>query len=197
MVSIGEIAGKQLVTGTPKGQKLDAGFVESFIENAGFRRDVAGDDDFSRAVDALRVAAGENRGLLVTGANGCGKSQFLKAVMRMMVAPRQWISCTDEDHVEWLSWYEELYCKNIILDDLGAERFKYGDVDRVGEFVCRWYDRHDPHRLLFVSTNLNGGEVDARYGGRVFDRLRDLCVILPLKGESKRKEIVAARKEVE
>ena len=78
--------------------------------------------------------------------------------------------------------------RNVILDDLGAENIKneYGvKRDIVGEFICRYHTRGKGR--LFITTNLRGPELLDKYGGRVVDRLKQLCVPFHMEGKSKRK----------
>ena len=73
--------------------------------------------------------------------------------------------------------------------DLGAENpvSDYGvRLERAGDFVVTWHELHRTGTRLVVTTNLTTSELDARYGGRVFSRLKDLCVPLRLNGGDKR-----------
>ena len=82
---------------------------------------------------------------------------------------------------------DEMCERNVILDDLGAENIKneYGvKRDIVGEFICRYHTKGKGR--LFITTNLRGPELLDRYGGRVVDRLKQLCVPFHMKGKSKR-----------
>ena len=56
---------------------------------------------------------------------------------------------------------------------------------RAGEFIVRYHLRGEGR--LFVTTNLAGEELEARYTMRVCSRLKDLMVPLHLKGADKRR----------
>ena len=56
-----------------------------------------------------------------------------------------------------------------------------------GDFIVTWHELHRTGTRLVVTTNLTTAELDARYGGRVLSRLKDLCVPLRLNGGDKRK----------
>ena len=89
------------------------------------------------------------------------------------------------DEPEWNG--DAIRC-SVILDDLGAESAvtDYGiKRELAAEFIVR-YHREGGGRL-FVTTNLKGEELAARYTARLTSRIKELCVYLPLKGADKRK----------
>ena len=107
----------------------------------------------------------------------------------------QKIDLTIPETVEWIdgqggyaSSINEMCEGNILLDDLGAENIKneYGvKRDIAGEFICRYHTRGKGR--LFITTNLTGEQLLDRYGGRVVDRLKQMCVPVRMTGTSKRK----------
>ena len=164
------------------------------VESNGFNREVAGDDFVplcNAASRAFGITTPRRVGLIVTGDYGCGKTFFVKC-LRMKA---HFIDLTLAETVEWLDQHggyqsslDEMCNRNIILDDLGAESIKneYGvKRDIVGEFICRYHTRGKGR--LFITTNLRGPELLDRYGGRVVDRLKQLCVPFHMNGKSKRK----------
>lgn len=142
------------------------------------------------AVKAFGITSPRRVGMIITGKYGCGKTHFVRALglrcdfvdMTLpssvkLLADNQW--CDSEA--------ENLLNHTVVIDDMGAEciRNEYGvKHDVVGEFICQY------HRLgkgrLFITTNLTGTEMLDRYGGRVVDRLKQLCVPVRMTGESKR-----------
>lgn len=80
--------------------------------------------------------------------------------------------------------------QDMVLDDLGAEtESKYfGAPFPIVDLLYRRYDlwKSSGHRL-WVSSNLTGQELSARYGERVSDRLREMTVVVPATGKSLRK----------
>jgi len=181
--------------------------LENALERFGFSRAIAGDHDFDKALDAITLARVEGRGLLVTGENGVGKTRLLRAVYdifhKRCVNPNrhpldnpiyehinsEWIDCNVSEQLQWLT-EDDLLCKNIFLDDFGAERMLYGDFDAVGAFICRWYARHKDGYTFNMTSNLDARQMNDRSGGRVLDRLVELCVAVRLDGNSKRKAMV-------
>ena len=120
-----------------------------------------------------------------------------------------WVDCSDRaDITQKLhpssNWFD-LYAvpkweSNVFLDDLGADPVisEYGNrFDYVAEFIDAYY-RKGSGRMI-ITTNLhsnrtaenpNDGLLE-RYGARILDRLRDMTVVVPMRGQSKRsKEIV-------
>ena len=91
-----------------------------------------------------------------------------------------------EQHLESHGW-----TRKIAGDaDFGAENpvSDYGvRLERAGDFIVTWHELHRTGTRLVVTTNLTTAELDARYGGRVLSRLKDLCVPLRLNGGDKRK----------
>jgi DNA replication protein DnaC len=165
------------------------------VEGNGFNREVAGDDFISlcnAASRAFSITTPRRVGLIVTGDYGCGKTFFIEC---LRVPNSQFIDLTLAETVEWLDQrggyqtsLDEICNGNVILDDLGAESIKneYGvKRDIVGEFICRYHSKGKGR--LFITTNLRGPELLDRYGGRVVDRLKQLCVPFHMNGKSKRK----------
>ena len=160
----------------------------------GYSKEVAG-ADFDTLVDisvkAFNITNPRKVGLIITGDYGCGKTHFVKS---LKMSGARFIDLTICETVEWLDQHggyassiDELCQADIILDDLGAENIKneYGvKRDIVAEFICRYHTRGVVR--LFITTNLRGPELLDRYGGRVVDRLKQLCVPVRMTGKSKR-----------
>lgn len=76
----------------------------------------------------------------------------------------------------------------LAIDDIGTEPrevLAYGTpLHPIAEIICRRYER----RLwTAISTNLTGQQIETSYGIRVHDRLREMCRLIPMVGESHRK----------
>ena len=86
----------------------------------------------------------------------------------------------------------------LIIDDLGAEEVSikcYGTtinplVDLISERYVnqmRAIDNGDLIKFTYLSTNLRGQVCIDRYGERIMDRMTQMCKIIKMEGESKRK----------
>lgn len=162
----------------------------------GYDRSVVGEEDHAALIKgtarAFSIAEPRRVGVIITGKFGCGKTHFVRSLALKCC---KFIDLTIPSSVKYLadnegcdSDAENALSYNVVLDDMGAESVRnvYGvKRDTVGEFICQY------HRLgkgrLFITTNLNGAELLDRYGGRVVDRLKQLCVPIRMTGESKRK----------
>ncbi len=165
--------------------------VEKRLSDAGWLEQVAG-EDYAKGVDAaVKAFASPRLGVIVSGQYGCGKTHYIRAVagavrIRDMNLPEE---------VKYLDW--NLYPEEVerwirdadtVIDDLGAEPVvnEYGvKRDIVVEYVCRLHAKG--RGRLFITTNLGGEELAARYGGRFVSRLKDLCVPVRFTGNDKRR----------
>ena len=185
------------------------------LEANGFKREIAGDEDFNAAVNALEKLAEHYRlrdeakargalivprrkGIIVAGDYGVGKTCFMDAVSKMFPDyPLYRVDLALSDEVRkltrnWMEYYAcDLYAKQVYLDDLGAELSgkDYGvRFEAVTEFIATYHVRSGGS--LFITTNLNGEEIDERYNGRILSRLKELCIPLHFKGKDKRRWLV-------
>ena len=166
------------------------------LEANGWKRSVAGDADFDAAVAAVGQMVASGRGLIVSGEYGVGKTALARIVANMFGTAVFKVRLAIPDDLvrltrSWQEYYvENPYGQNTWLDDLGAENpvSEYGvRVERAGDFIVAWDELHDSGTRLVITTNLTTAELDARYGGRVLSRLKDLCIPLRLAGRDKRR----------
>lgn len=83
----------------------------------------------------------------------------------------------------------------IIIDDLGAEREvqSFGNASPMADWLQRRYaswQRGGPD--THIVTNLSSAEMKTRYGDRVLDRLYEMCIVIPIFGDSLRTPTVHA-----
>lgn len=177
--------------------------MERRLAAAGWLREVAGERDFDAAARACaKVAANRRAGLFVWGGFGSGKTALVRALCSMLARPPLWVDLGSPEKAElldagvWPYWNGVALGKCVVLDDLGAEA-TLNDFgvrrELAGEFVVRYHLRGVGR--LFVTTNLSGEELEARYTMRVCSRLKDLMVPLRLKGADKRRWGNASAKE--
>lgn len=180
--------------------------VEKRLLDAGFKREVAGEDFdlICRAFDT--IASIPNMGLLLTGNVGSGKTFAITAVVDDGVLVRLTDKADfltlepaiDEDTGRTV-WQHIVTSRDVILDDLGNEPVKsyYGvKVDVVADFILKWYtEKHERggKGRLFATTNLDAGQLTDRYGDRVTDRLFSLVCVVKLAGASKRRKPIVIK----
>ena len=174
-----------------------------WLEHFGFKQAIAGQADFIAACNAcqkmLERTATEKRrvGIIISGEYGCGKTRLARAIAsiinhnpnslptRIIMLGRGEVNQLTDD---WQIAYGKDFCKmNIVLDDLGAEKEKndFGvKYEIVNDFILKYHDEGQGY--LIITTNDGESEIDARYGGRLRSRLKDMCVPLRLNGCDKR-----------
>ena len=140
-----------------------------------------------------KMAMDATRGMILSGAPGNGKTTAARQYGR-----GAWFLDCNEDSEDDMAFLdcEDRYVyipgRNIIVDDLGAERpFNDYGVKRelVGEWLTGLYSlwkRGKWRGRLFVTTNLSGADIARRYGGPLLDRIREMCVSVKFTGRSRR-----------
>lgn len=181
-----------LATSKPK-TNLSSDTISRALEANGWKRSVAGDVDFDKAVRGIKVAMENNRGILLVGNAGVGKTALLKVIHKILKGEiSQFVYCKDENALGWMKNSKDFYLKrSVYVDDIGSEDVikSYGNTtDVVGDFIQTYYDKG--HGRFFGSTNLRSAELNNKYGTRVTDRLFEMCVCVVFEGKSKRKKIV-------
>lgn len=185
----------------------DINKIAAYLEANGWKREIAGDADYNAALKAIKLADEQRKGLLVSGTFGVGKTKLVDIISRAFAdhwrRGYRMISLGKSGEVEKLSdewqeaWCEDLHDEIVFLDDVGAESAtnEYGIItEPVAQFLTarhnrlmRYVPNLKPFPMVFVTTNLNAAEFDARYSGRVTSRNKDLFIPLRLNGNDKRK----------
>ncbi len=179
---------------------------EMILEEAGFKRDVAG-EDFDLICRAFStIASIPNMGLLLTGSVGSGKTFAVTAVVKggdlvRLTDKEDFLSlepAIDEDTGRTV-WQHIQSGRDVILDDLGNEPVKscYGvKIDVVADFILKWYtEKHERggKGRLYATTNLDAVQLTDRYGDRVTDRLFSMVCVVKLSGASKRRKPIVIK----
>jgi DNA replication protein DnaC len=187
-------------------QMIEAGIAEpippgTFADN---------DSDGKAAQVAQRYADGfedhaypGNHGLMLYGPPGTGKtflagcianalterdSHVLYTTIRKLTTAANRDFGADAELVQ----LEVQRCSLLILDDFGVERdteFSWEQTER----IINW--RYEAGHPLLITTNLSpqemqGGDITKQ---RVFDRVHDMCISIPVLGESRRKQHAAQK----
>lgn len=145
-------------------------------------------------------------GFLLIGRSGVGKTFILNALMNKLI---KIVFESKLSLPEYVAYYPigyliyQLRTKRdapefndciskyfLFLDDLGSEN----TTDFAREHFFTILDLRCQKKLpTFISTNLSLNELTQKYGERVTSRLKEMCVILELKGNDKRSDIMRDR----
>ena len=145
-----------------------------------------------------------NKGLLLTGPIGCGKTSMMNLMRYISAAYTHhvMIPCRKiafefnqegfkiiqkySDHSFLTSnqeWQPKIYC----FDDLGAETIMkhYGtDCNVMAEILLSRYDLYVSHKMItHITTNLNSLEIEQFYGSRIRSRLREMVNIIAFNND--------------
>lgn len=132
-----------------------------------------------------------NKGILLTGPVGCGKTTLISLMRFFEPLPNQFIvkSCRDvsfefiKDGYETIHKYSRnsFYQQNskvFCFDDLGTENnLKYfgNECNVMAEILLSRYDLFVSRKLItHLTTNLSASEIEAAYGNRIRSRLREM-----------------------
>jgi len=134
-----------------------------------------------------------DKGLLVKGQSGLGKTEIIRAVADNPVAPIKIISILDiSDMVMANGFCEVNMNERILIDDVGTEPEVinyYGTrINWFKDFIEKYYlQANGNFSKLLITTNLNGDEIERRYGSRVRSRMREMFNVINLSGNDLRK----------
>lgn len=145
-----------------------------------------------------------NKGLMLIGNIGCGKTTLMKVFMENL-NPYRMVSCREVSE-HWKKTGDiSKYCtmimasalaptafgnrdSGICFDDLGIENKtkNYGDeINAMEEVILNWYDKKRFNRI-HITTNLNPEEIEQKYGKRVRSRMREMFNQVLIEGGDRR-----------
>lgn len=90
----------------------------------------------------------------------------------------------------WNEISKRTRARDFFLDDIGAEQNtkNFGNAVPVCELIYSRYSMWQNYGCkLWVTSNFTGKQLTERYGERVVDRIREMCVVIGATGESFRK----------
>jgi DNA replication protein DnaC len=140
-----------------------------------------------------------NKGLIIHGEPGLGKSYLWELVKDNPICPVQVVTMHDivRDVVETGDYKGLKFAtyKLIYIDDVGTEYFgdnaikRYGtDINWFKTFIEEYYAKFKPHfNRIVISTNDSAADLGKKYGFRVRDRLAEMFNVLPVKGKNFRR----------
>jgi len=153
---------------------------------------------------AKTMAIDLNKGLMLSGPIGCGKTAIMNLMRNVPEQKNKYIlKPTREISFEFIKeGYEVIQrytsgnnmqnnVKNYCFDDLGTEKnLKYfgNECNVMGEILLNRYDLFVNKKIVtHLTTNLSASEIEAAYGNRVRSRLRQLCNLVAFNKDSQDK----------
>lgn len=135
-------------------------------------------------VNCKRFDIDINKGILLSGPVGCGKTSMMK-LLRYIVPhqkPYKMIPARNVvfgfNHLGYKTIQDYGNSNYFCFDDLGVEPTgrHYGkDCNVIGEIILSRYDLFLENKIkTHATTNLNAQELEERYGNRVRSRMREL-----------------------
>ena len=146
-----------------------------------------------------------DKGFLLTGSYGTGKSSIMKAAMKLIfhiygksdiqpagIHEPKYITSKKLARLfidnEKIKINELIYAKLIGIDDFGYES---KEVRTFGTIVFPFeeilMERYDKKKIILTTTNLKPAQIEKIYGGHVLDRLKQMCFWIEINNPSKRK----------
>ncbi|MDT0690049.1 hypothetical protein RM549_09660 [Salegentibacter sp. F188] len=173
---------------TPENQQITFSIFRYFLQLPNF-------NEFG----VIKNKAGLDKGLLVYGDYGVGKSTLFdaihavgKVVWKHTESTQLWFPSISTVHM--LTRYyesqkdntsnfklESYYHGKLYLDDLGKEDKAYNREEIIGKLL---FERHRRKLKTFVTTNENPSAIAARYGNHIGDRLPEMFNIIKWEGKS-------------
>lgn len=132
-----------------------------------------------------------NKGLLIRGVSGLGKTYLLRCIENNEVRPISIVSMIDiTEEVKEEGSYELLRSHTVYLDDVGTEEATvnhYGTkINWFKNFIEMYYLKNKPFNRLVISTNNSFDEIESKYGFRVRSRIKDMFNIIDVQGKDMR-----------
>jgi len=189
----------------------DKSFFESTFENWRFRDDNRGLYDFGRRYcDCWDDVSAGNRGMLLFGIAGCGKTYLAFAIANelykrghttMAISASRIMKIIQDSYSKYgeMGTVGEMEILNalkdvslLILDDLGVENKTSWAYEKLYSIIDSRYQSRKP---VIITTNLTieglkrnlaivdkNGEIDE--SGRIYNRIAEMCALMEVKGAS-------------
>jgi DNA replication protein DnaC len=154
--------------------------------------------------NAERLNLNLQKGIMLTGPVGCGKTSLMKLLRFFMVQPETYVikSCREISFEFIAKGFEVIHkysalapdaenSKVYCFDDLGTEQnLKYygNECNVMAEILLNRYERFISHGIkTHITTNLSASEIESFYGNRVRSRMREMFNVIAFDKESKDK----------
>lgn len=128
----------------------------------------------------------EGKGLFMIGNCGRGKSIIITGVLPLIFNAKKG-KILKPITARKLHQVTEYKTPFIVIDDIGTEEIvnDYGTkIDAVENAI---FEAEDDLKMLLLTSNLDASSIKERYGDRIYDRIRRLCKVVFMRGESLRK----------
>ena len=128
----------------------------------------------------------EGKGLFLLGNCGRGKSIIITGVLPLIFNAKigKILKPIPARKLHTVTEYKSPF---IVIDDIGTEEVinDYGTkIDAVENAI---FEAEDDLKLLLLTSNLDASAIKQRYGDRIYDRIRRLCKVVFMRGDSLRK----------
>lgn len=136
-----------------------------------------------------------NKGLLIRGVSGLGKTHLVKCVSENPLSPISVLSMIEiSDEIKQNGAYEIQPGRKIIyLDDVGTEETPINHfgtkINWFKDFIELYYSKNRPFRNLLISTNNSFSELEDKYGFRVRSRIKDMFNVVDVTGTDLRGKV--------
>lgn len=158
-----------------------------------------------------------NKGLLIMGKVGCGKTLIISALANMMKQFRfldRSVS-RSEFNVAYIPVYlitenfikigyeifngsqnlytslpeiaQKIYSEKLFIDDIGSENIVSSFGNTTNVIGELILRRYDTGKLIFATTNLDSKSLKAFYGERVYSRMTEMLNFIVMEGEDRRR----------
>lgn len=146
--------------------------------------------EYSKIIEWL--GDNQGRGLMLTGANGRGKTVILRYIIPAIYLNNAGKVITYCDAAAMNDRLDELLKKRFVaIDDLGAESQKKMNYGETRHALPELIDNAEKFgKLLIISTNLSSKQIAEKYGQRTFDRIFAICHPVAFTGMSMRKVLL-------
>jgi DNA replication protein DnaC len=141
-------------------------------------------DEYNHVISWLSDTKG--KGLFLIGNCGRGKSVILTGVLPLIFNAKK-AKILRPIPARKLHAVKEYKTPFIVIDDIGTEEVinDYGTkIDAVENAI---FEAEDDLKLLLLTSNLDASSIKERYGERIYDRIKRLCKVVFMKGESLRR----------
>lgn len=132
-----------------------------------------------------------NKGILIRGISGLGKTHVIKCLANNELKPINIISMLEIcSEIKIEGEYNLKPSPITYLDDLGSEEptvnYFGTKINWFKDFLEIYYMKNLPFNRIIISTNNSFDEIEAKYGFRVRSRMKDMFNIIDLKGQDMR-----------